>query len=222
MHPSAPQPDRKRAWYRLSRSAWLVVAGAFAAGLLAFALFWLVSRARAPVTAEDAPPEPAASTTSDSRPALPIPAVDDAAGVDQEADLDAEPGWTVDQPLEAPTVAQPNPESAPASDSSGNPAIDASTGSSSAPASIPVAVSSPPPRYPRSALRRGESGEVLLDVIVGANGRPLRVEVERSSRVPALDAAAVEAVRRWRFQPAQRQGEPVPARVRIPVTFNPD
>jgi len=45
------------------------------------------------------------------------------------------------------------------------------------------------------------------------------VQVERSAGHPELDESAIEAVRRWRFEPARRNGEPVAILVTIPVVF---
>jgi len=78
----------------------------------------------------------------------------------------------------------------------------------------------PKPRYPRDARRRGEEGKVMLLVDVLPNGRVGEISVESSSGHRLLDAAAVKAVRRWRFAPAKKTGRPVRAQVRIPVEFN--
>ena len=48
-----------------------------------------------------------------------------------------------------------------------------------------------------------------------------RLDLAQSSGNRDLDRAALEAVRRWRFQPAQRNGQPVSATVIIPLEFNP-
>jgi protein TonB len=77
----------------------------------------------------------------------------------------------------------------------------------------------PAPGYPSQALRRRIEGEVLLRVEVDARGRPTRVQVERGSGARQLDAAAVAAVRRWRFEPALHDGQPVPSSVLIPIAF---
>ena len=77
----------------------------------------------------------------------------------------------------------------------------------------------PAPSYPRSSRRRGEEGKVILRVEVLANGRAGTVTVGRSSGFGRLDEAASDAVRRWRFHPAQRQGQPIATVVRIPVRF---
>ncbi|HSR64076.1 MAG TPA: energy transducer TonB, partial [Xanthomonadaceae bacterium] len=87
-------------------------------------------------------------------------------------------------------------------------------------ASDPLPLVHPAPRYPADALRNQESGTVLLNVQVGADGVPTLVEVVRSSRSRSLDRAASEAVRQWRFRPAQRNGQPVPGSVQVPVGFS--
>jgi periplasmic protein TonB len=77
----------------------------------------------------------------------------------------------------------------------------------------------PPPAYPAVARRNGEEGTVLLRVLVGRDGMPLKVEVDQSSRSRALDRAALDAVKDWRFVPARRGVESIEAWVRVPVSF---
>jgi periplasmic protein TonB len=77
----------------------------------------------------------------------------------------------------------------------------------------------PWPRYPAAARRRGIEGEVLVRVAVGLDGRAERVEVLRSSGSALLDKSAVEALERWRFEPARAAGRPAAATVEIPVIF---
>jgi len=79
-----------------------------------------------------------------------------------------------------------------------------------------------PPDYPLEALRRGLEGTVLLRVHVAADGRVAKVEILDSSGHLILDAAAVRAVKSWRFAPATRGGRPVAAVVRQPVRFSLD
>jgi len=50
-------------------------------------------------------------------------------------------------------------------------------------------------------------------------GRVETVHVERSAGHPDLDHSAIEAVTRWRFEPARRAGEPMAVWVVIPVEF---
>ena len=77
----------------------------------------------------------------------------------------------------------------------------------------------PPPPYPASARRNGDEGTVTLRVLVSAEGLPQKVELERSSCSNALDLAALESVRQWRFVPARRGGEPHEAWVIVPIIF---
>jgi protein TonB len=60
---------------------------------------------------------------------------------------------------------------------------------------------------------------VLLKMHITEQGRVEEVQVERSAGHQELDQAAMEAVRRWRFEPARRAGEAVAMWVIIPVEF---
>jgi len=78
----------------------------------------------------------------------------------------------------------------------------------------------PAPPYPRQSIRAGHEGTVTLRVHVDAAGRPLEVTIERSSGHRELDRAARDTVlNRWRFQPAQREGQNVPAWGLVPIRF---
>ncbi|MBI2509585.1 MAG: energy transducer TonB, partial [Betaproteobacteria bacterium] len=77
----------------------------------------------------------------------------------------------------------------------------------------------PPPRYPLAARRAGEQGTVTLRVLITREGLPARVELEKSSGSGHLDAAALEAVRSWRFEPARRGAEPVESWHLVPIVF---
>ncbi|MBN4841748.1 energy transducer TonB, partial [Citrobacter braakii] len=58
-----------------------------------------------------------------------------------------------------------------------------------------------PPRYPPQELRQGVGGTVILVISIDAQGNVLDIQVEKSSRNRNLDRAAVEAARRWKFNP---------------------
>jgi protein TonB len=75
------------------------------------------------------------------------------------------------------------------------------------------------PRYPESARRRGIEGTTLLKIYVNDKGRVEEVLVERSAGHEDLDAAAMEAVKKWRFDPARRDNQPVAVWVMLPVRF---
>ena len=78
----------------------------------------------------------------------------------------------------------------------------------------------PAPDYPRRALQQRLTGTVLLQVLVGIDGRPLEVTVARSSGHGQLDEAArLQVLRRWSFQPASRNGVAVQAIGMVPIEF---
>ena len=76
-----------------------------------------------------------------------------------------------------------------------------------------------PPRYPPAAARAGIEGTVILIIDVDANGNVTNVAVEKSSRNRDLDRAAMEAARKWRFEPALHRGAPVGVWMTLPVRF---
>jgi len=73
-------------------------------------------------------------------------------------------------------------------------------------------------QYPDMEQRARIEGRVIVRFIVGADGRTSAVEVVRSVS-PGLDRAAVQAVQRARFEPGKQNGQAVPVRQTLPVTF---
>jgi protein TonB len=80
-------------------------------------------------------------------------------------------------------------------------------------------LNNPAPNYPLQSRRRGEQGQVVLRVQVDAHGLPVQVEIQQGSGHARLDAAALDAVRRWRFVPARRGDEAIVANVLVPIRF---
>jgi protein TonB len=76
-----------------------------------------------------------------------------------------------------------------------------------------------PPVYPPMARRLGETGKVVLRVELDETGRVSTAQVVTSSGSNRLDAAALAAVRTWRCQPAQRDGQPVRSVATQPFNF---
>lgn len=74
-----------------------------------------------------------------------------------------------------------------------------------------------PPRYPLHAQLARIEGVVVLDAVIDPTGRVTDVRVTRS--VQALDQAAIEAVRQWRFTPTLLNGEPVSILLTVTVRF---
>ena len=74
------------------------------------------------------------------------------------------------------------------------------------------------PQYTEEARRAGIEGDVLLEVVVRADGSVGQVTILQ--RLGAgLDQRAIDAVRQWRFSPARRYGTPVDVLVEIAVEF---
>jgi protein TonB len=80
-------------------------------------------------------------------------------------------------------------------------------------------LSNAPPHYPFLARRQGQEGRVVLRVQVTAAGEASAVSLRQSSGYRRLDDVAVEAIKKWRFAPASRDGLPVAGSVDVPVTF---
>lgn len=83
----------------------------------------------------------------------------------------------------------------------------------------PIASMSPHPDYPPAAQRRGETGTVVLRVDVGADGTPTNVDYVGRSGSQDLDRAAMNTVKKWKFNPAKRDGKAVASSVTVPVEF---
>lgn len=77
----------------------------------------------------------------------------------------------------------------------------------------------PEPPYPAVARRRRQQGTVLLAVKVSAEGWATRVELKQTSGYPVLDAAALEAVPGWEFEPARLGSVKVDSEIEVPVRF---
>ena len=75
------------------------------------------------------------------------------------------------------------------------------------------------PAYPYGARLRGEKGEAFIRAWIKPDGELDRAELVNSSGFPALDRAAIEAVKAARFSAARRGGEPVYGELTIKVRF---
>ncbi len=76
--------------------------------------------------------------------------------------------------------------------------------------------------YPHDAAKLHQQGTVILSVLVGADGVPQTIEIEKSSGFRSLDLAARDAVRHWTFQAGTRNGVTTALRARVPITFTLD
>jgi protein TonB len=73
------------------------------------------------------------------------------------------------------------------------------------------------PQYPQEAFIKKIEGTVIVEILIDSAGRVVRARVIQS--VPMLDAAALQTVYQWVFQPAVKHGRPVPTIAHAPVAF---
>jgi len=76
------------------------------------------------------------------------------------------------------------------------------------------------PAYTAEAMRAKVQGTVWLQCVVMPDGSVSEVQITKSlDSTFGLDQEAIKAAKQWRFKPGMRQGEPVPVRVTIELTF---
>ena len=200
-------------------------------------LTFMAPRAAAPAPAVSAAVPQRVMSTARARPARPKRVPQVPAPLPEQAPAPEEPAQA--PPEEAPALEEP--ESAATGtgamgavvaglvNSAAKEGVGTELGVTSGGEAVDVKqVSRPPtvlqqvvPQYPRQARSQGIEGLVLVRIIIGTDGRvePESMRILRS--VPELDAAALAAVRQWRFSPALgRHGRMVRVIVDIPVQFS--
>ena len=75
------------------------------------------------------------------------------------------------------------------------------------------------PAYPFEMKRQGVSAEVLIEFICDGNGDVRDARVIKSEN-SAFDAAALDAIYKWKFRPGKKGGRPVNARMQQPFVFS--
>ena len=84
--------------------------------------------------------------------------------------------------------------------------------------SAPQALSTPDPEYTEEARNAKTEGTCILWLIVDDHGNPRDIRVVRGLG-HGLDAKAIEAVKQWKFQPAEKDGHPVNVQISVEVGF---
>ncbi len=84
--------------------------------------------------------------------------------------------------------------------------------------SAPRALDTPDPEYSEEARKAKYQGVCILWLIVGPDGHPRDVKVARSLGM-GLDQKAIEAVKKWKFEPAMKDGKPVAVQINVEVNF---
>jgi protein TonB len=74
------------------------------------------------------------------------------------------------------------------------------------------------PSYSKQARQKRIQGTVLLYIQVDARGRAINMRVLHSL-AGGLDEKAMEAVRKWKFNPAMKDGKPVTVEAQVEVNF---
>jgi len=86
--------------------------------------------------------------------------------------------------------------------------------------SLPRLVRHVEPAYPEAARRRSLSGKVMARFVVDESGTVHDPSVASSDPPDVFDACVLEAVRRWKFEPARHKGRSVKVLVTVPVRFD--
>lgn len=178
-----------------------------------------VQRGTARLTANNAA-QPAADPLPDLPTPRPPPASSDVQttpAVEPTQTSAAEPETAVAGVAATPRPAQPSAATAmvPAAVRDSLPPAAAAT----AVTQEPVAISKAAPQYPDAARKRRTEGWVDLQFVVNADGAVETIEVIDAEPSGVFERSAERAVQRWKFKPAERDGKPVPARVRTRVGF---
>jgi protein TonB len=85
----------------------------------------------------------------------------------------------------------------------------------------PVPVRTVPPEFPKAMRAAGTSGIVVVSCQIDDKGSVASATVAKSTN-PAFDQAALDAVEKWKFRPASKDGKPVAIQVQFPVKFTVD
>lgn len=85
----------------------------------------------------------------------------------------------------------------------------------------PVPVRTVSPNFPSDLHDKGISGVVMVNVLIDQQGNPQDLKVAKSSN-SEFEEPALEALKKWKFKPAERDGSAVALRVVIPIRFSAD
>ena len=82
----------------------------------------------------------------------------------------------------------------------------------------PRVIYAPDPEFSEEARKAKYQGTVVLWLVVGQDGRTHNIRVQQTLGM-GLDEKATEAIRRWRFEPARKDGVPVAVQINVEVNF---
>ena len=81
----------------------------------------------------------------------------------------------------------------------------------------PIRLVNVDPEYPEEAQSARIEGVVILEIVIGVDGRVIQTQVIES--VPGLDQAAIDAASQWQYEPVLLNGEPVEAVMNVYINF---
>jgi TonB family protein len=84
--------------------------------------------------------------------------------------------------------------------------------------SAPRMTYAPDPEYSEPARQAGYQAVTVLWLVVGPDGLPRNISIAKPAGM-GLDEQAVKAVRRWKLDPAKKDGNPVPVQINGEITF---
>lgn len=84
----------------------------------------------------------------------------------------------------------------------------------------PQPVSQSPPAYPSELRKARIEGFATVDFVVEEDGRVAEARIDKSSH-PEFEKSALDAIRKWRFRPGVREGQPVRSYNRQTFRFRP-
>jgi periplasmic protein TonB len=82
----------------------------------------------------------------------------------------------------------------------------------------PNKISAPQPQYTEIARKARIQGVVIVQAIINKQGNVTDVKVLKGLPM-GLDQAAVDAIRKWKFEPATLNGKPVDVYYNLTVNF---
>ncbi len=76
------------------------------------------------------------------------------------------------------------------------------------------------PVYPMLSRKRKEQGTVWMLLLVSKDGLVTELKLKKTSGFDRLDQAALQAVKKWKFQPARKEGQPIDYWYELPLKFS--
>ena len=69
-----------------------------------------------------------------------------------------------------------------------------------------------------TGVAKGVKALVVVEIIIGKDGKVIEAKIKKSTNVD-FEPACLEAIRRWVFNPGEKEGAPVATRINVPFRF---